>query len=1117
MKKTLLYLFLLLSTAMFSQFEPVYDPLTTCDDNNDGFEIFDLTSKIPEILVNSNPADYQVSFYETMQDATIGSNAIQNPSNYYNISSNIQTIYIGIVAIATNEVSVASMDLVVNAKPIVQVAPLTACFIQGLASFDLGLAAEQIWAQSNSNPNLLTVNFYYTQTDAINQANPLPYYFTTQNAVTTLFVNVTNTQTGCSSITILSLYADNCGTTPCNVPQALAINNVTQTAATASWTGTASPATFEYVVLLQGAAAPIGNQAGAIPTSVSQTQITGLTPNTCYNLYVRTICSSTENSAWSAGWNFCTLPTTGSGCGGTFIDNGGANGNYLLNSNVTTTICPSNVNDVVTVTFTAFNTETGWDGLYVYNGNSTSATLIPSTNAAGNNPALNMPGAFWGSSIPGPFTSTNPDGCLTFQFISDTTVVLSGWVANVTCAPPATCLPLTQVATSAVTTTSATVVWTNPNAATTYEVLLLPQGAPTPTATATGFIAASTNPFNVTGLTPNTCYTVYVRVRCAAADASVWSTGSNFCTQVAPPACGGTFVDNGGTTANYANNSNAVTTICPTIAGQSVTVTFTEFNTEVNWDALYVFDGATTSNTQIASTNGAANVPGGLAGGFWGTALPGPFTATNPDGCLTFWFRSDGSVNNPGWVANITCGSVDRVILQAFMDTNNNGIKDTGELNFNHGSFVYDTNNSGTTTEGYSPEGYYILSDDTGVNSYDIGYQIQSEYAAYFSAGTTTFTNITIPASSGTQNLYFPITVTQTYTDVAVTIVPINAPRAGVTNYKNEVRVSNLGSETIATTTLTFTKDSNLTVVSISDSGATNTPTGFTRIFTNLLPNESRSVIVNMSVPTIPTVTIGQVLSNMASVTPPTNDLLANNNSTAMSQPIVAAYDPNDKMESHGGKIQYDSFTQDDYLFYTIRFENTGNSNAIDVKVTDLLDNSIDETSVRMISASHDYVLTRVGSNLVWDFKDILLSVSIPNTQLGKGFITFKVKLKPGFAIGDMIPNKASIFFDTNPAIETNEFTTEFVQTLGTSTFIDSNLAVYPNPATSYVQIALTNSEEQISSVQLFDMLGKKIIEQNNVVGNQTSLNTSTLQKGMYLIEIKSNTNVKLVKKLVIQ
>src|SRR5690606_13021298 len=119
--------------------------------------------------------------------------------------------------------------------------------------------------------------------------------------------------------------------------------------------------------------------------------------------------------------------------------------------------------------------------------------------------------------------------------------------------------------------------------------------------------------------------------------------------------CGGQFVDEGGL-SNYPNNSNSIVTICPENPGDIVTVTFTNFETEANWDGLYVFDGNSIDAPQIASTNGPGNGPlNALAGAFWGTAIPGPFEATSANGCLTFWFRSDGGGNRPGWIANVTC------------------------------------------------------------------------------------------------------------------------------------------------------------------------------------------------------------------------------------------------------------------------------------------------------------------------------------------------------------------------------------------------------------------------------------------------------------------------------
>ena len=76
---------------------------------------------------------------------------------------------------------------------------------------------------------------------------------------------------------------------------------------------------------------------------------------------------------------------------------------------------------------------------------------------------------------------------------------------------------------------------------------------------------------------------------------------------------------------------------------------------------------------------------------------------------------------------------------------------------------------------------------------------------------------------------------------------------------------------------------------------------------------------------------------------------------------IINAYDPNDKTEAHGPEILHSSFTSNDYLYYTIRFENTGNASAINVRVNDVLNSMLDENTIRVESTSHPYILDRVG------------------------------------------------------------------------------------------------------------------------------------------------------------
>ena len=438
----------------------------------------------------------------------------------------------------------------------------------------------------------------------------------------------------------------------CTVPTTLTSTAVLYNGASLSWANPSGATSWEIEVI-PATGTPTGT--GTIYNGTLPYPATGLLPNTAYKFYVRALCGAGNNSAWSTASSTFTTQVAPPQCGGNYVDSGGTTGNYASNEDITTTICPTNTGDLVTVTFTSFNTETNYDGLYVYDGNSITSPQISSTNGAGTSTALSAPGAFWGTTNPGPFTASSSNGCLTFRFKSDGSVVRAGWVANITCAPAPTCPKPTALSNNTVTSNSATIAWTNVGTATNWQILKLPCGSPAPSGTVTGAIDVTSNPYTLTGLSSATCYDVYVRAICSTTDSSTWTGPTTFTTQVAPPQCGGNFVDNGGISANYANSSDVTTTICPTNPGDQVTVTFTSFNTETNWDALYVFDGNSITSPQIASTNAAANVPGGLAGGYWGTTIPGPFTSSSVNGCLTFRFRSDASINNPGWVANVTC------------------------------------------------------------------------------------------------------------------------------------------------------------------------------------------------------------------------------------------------------------------------------------------------------------------------------------------------------------------------------------------------------------------------------------------------------------------------------
>ncbi len=461
-----------------------------------------------------------------------------------------------------------------------------------------------------------------------------------------------------------------------------------------------------------------------------------------------------------------------------------------------------------------------------------------------------------------------------------------------------------------------------------------------------------------------------------------------------------------------------------------------------------------------------------------------------------------------------TSACADGVKLVAFFDQNGNGLKDGSEMNFTYGNFTSEQNNSGAVNSISSPFGTYTIYDTDPLNTYDFNFEVNPEFAAYYSVGTTSYSDITIPVSSSTTTLYFPVTLIQSYSDVNVTILPVTPPVAGA-DLINRIVYTNSGL-TPASGTITFTNDPVLTITNVTPSGSVTIPTGFTFVFTNLLPYETRSIDVQMSVPAIPTVNINDIVTNNVSIPMESGDVDPDNNSFSNSQVVVASYDPNDKMEAHGGEIMITDFDADDYLFYTVRFQNTGTSNAINVRIEDVLDAMLDAESIRMVGASHDYVMERTGNSVVFRFADIQLPPAETNELLSQGFVTFKIKMMPGFVVGDVVPNVANIFFDSNPPITTNIFNTEFIASLGNATFDSANLIVHPNPTKNSVNIHIQNSDNLLSEIVIYDILGK-IVQISKPSSQAATIDVSKLSSGIYLIEIMTQNNHRQIRKLVIQ
>ncbi|HET8837902.1 MAG TPA: choice-of-anchor J domain-containing protein, partial [Flavobacteriaceae bacterium] len=402
-----------------------------------------------------------------------------------------------------------------------------------------------------------------------------------------------------------SLYTGNGSCTPpsCEQPLNLSVTGITSEGANLSWDIVAG-ATNGYIwyVFADGAdpqtATPVdtGTTAAGVTTATAD----GLTPLTAYDFYVKADCDADGMSDLSGPISFDTevAPPV---CGGNFYDAGGPAGDYDNDANVTTVISPVTSGEAVTVTFTAFDVEAGWDVLYVYDGPDATYPLIDSGNPVTNGgfPA----GGYYGTNIPGPFTSSDPSGALTFVFMSDPSFAFAGWEADVTCAVPPACPEPTDLMVTDIGEDSAQVTWAPGGSETEWEIEYGLTGF-TP---GTGTIISDTDAPGelISGLTSEMTYDVYVTAICGA-DISVQVGPVSF-TTLAPGGC--TFSNPGNNLENGSSNSGDLNRI---VANDIMIPADESFSLETIVFNEFMTPGVTANTVDVYIYEDNAGLPGAV-------------------------------------------------------------------------------------------------------------------------------------------------------------------------------------------------------------------------------------------------------------------------------------------------------------------------------------------------------------------------------------------------------------------------------------------------------------------------------------------------------------------------
>jgi uncharacterized repeat protein (TIGR01451 family) len=251
------------------------------------------------------------------------------------------------------------------------------------------------------------------------------------------------------------------------------------------------------------------------------------------------------------------------------------------------------------------------------------------------------------------------------------------------------------------------------------------------------------------------------------------------------------------------------------------------------------------------------------------------------------------------------------------------------------------------------------------------------------------------------------------------------------------------------------------------------------------------------------------------------DDIDLSNNEGVSNMPIKGSYDPNDIAVDKPTFVQTGSTIREPIvpLTYTIRFQNTGNAEALRVEVVDTIGEKLDIASLQMVAASHPFELKVMPDSsanytiVKWVFDNINLLDSTTKEACSHGFITYRINnmIEKTHYDKDTILNKAAIYFDFNAPIFTNTARTIFSFMTPTPTRELENLSVhaYPNPTNDVVNIKLDAHYQ--GSIDLFETNGR-LIDHQILRGDTATVNLKNLNTGMYIVRIKTDNGVKTIK-----
>jgi hypothetical protein len=224
------------------------------------------------------------------------------------------------------------------------------------------------------------------------------------------------------------------------------------------------------------------------------------------------------------------------------------------------------------------------------------------------------------------------------------------------------------------------------------------------------------------------------------------------------------------------------------------------------------------------------------------------------------------------------------------------------------------------------------------------------------------------------------------------------------------------------------------------------------------------------------------------------------------------SYDPNEKETKPIGVGTQHFIDKNIPLDYTIRFQNTGTDTAFTVSIIDTISSYLDINSMVLEASSHACRMIRMDTNVVqFLFEDIKLVDSTKNLNASNGFVQFHIQQKNNNALGTIINNNASIYFDYNPAIFTNTvfhtigenyLRVDLISSTKKEAYKNMNIAVFPNPFHDKTSLQIKNVELKNPRLILLDVTGKMVDEMYSTTKNEITIYRNQLNAGIYFYQL---------------